>query len=95
VGRGINLEQLLERLAGTVELAGVVVRTTERLKDGALARLLACGPLEDDRRLRVMPALEQCLAPLQQRIGSLMLWLDRLGRRWLLGHAPIVARMSE
>ena len=51
VGRRVDLEELLERRAEPIVLAGVVVGPAERLEDRRLARLLAIGPLEDDRRL--------------------------------------------
>ena len=54
-------------------LAGVVVGPAERLEDRALARLEAVGPLEDDRGLGVVAALEQRVAALEQLVGGLAL----------------------
>jgi hypothetical protein len=51
----------------------MVERAPERLEDRALAGLLARGALEHDRRLRVVPPLDQRLATLEQRVGTLAL----------------------
>ena len=55
VRRRVDLEQGRERLGRSVALAAVVVGPPEQLEDGALARLLAGRPLEDDRGLGEVP----------------------------------------
>ncbi len=71
VGGRVDLEEGGERFARSLVLTGVVERAPERLQDRALARLLACGPLEDDRRGRVMAPLQQVVPALQQLVGRL------------------------
>ena len=68
--RWIELEQLLERRPGGLMLAGVEVRPAERLEDRRLARLGPVGALEHDRRLRVVPPVEQRLPALEQLVGG-------------------------
>ena len=73
VRRRIDLEQRLEGGPRALRLARVEVRAAERLEDRALARLEAVGPLEDDRRLRVMAPIEQSVTALEQVVGGLAL----------------------
>ena len=72
MGRRVDLEERLERHAGTLVTAGVVVGPTERLEDRGLAGLQAGGPLEDDRGLGMVAALEQLVAALEQLVGALV-----------------------
>jgi hypothetical protein len=87
--RWIELEQLLERGPRGLMLAGVEVRPPERFEDRRLAGLGPVGALEDDRRLRVVPPVQQRLPTLQQFVGRL---LGRLGfgfgARLRLVHLP-------
>jgi hypothetical protein len=70
--RRVELEQLFERCASRLVLSRVEVRPTERLEDGCLPRLGPIGALEDDRRLGVVPAIEQRVAALEQLVGRLL-----------------------
>ncbi len=91
----IELEQSLERGACRLVLARVEVRATERLEDRGLAGLRAVGALEDDRRLGVMPSVEQLLAPLEQLVGALRGRVVGAGlavRPVFVVHAEMVAR---
>ena len=61
VRRRVDLEHLLECGARPLGLVRVEVRATEGFEDRGLRGFEAVGPLEDDRRLRVMAAREQGL----------------------------------
>ena len=69
VGGRVDLEQRLEGLARPLRLPGVVERPAERLEDRAAPGLEPGGALEDDRRLGVMPAVEQLVSALEEVVG--------------------------
>ncbi len=72
VGRGIDLEEPLERRAGGLVLAGVEVGPTKGLQDRCLAWLQPVGPFEDDGRLGMVASLEQRLTTLEQLVCGLL-----------------------
>jgi hypothetical protein len=84
MGGRIDLEQCREGLPRAVVLAGVVVRAAQRLEDRALAGFEPGGPLQHDRRLRVVAPLQEVVAALEQLVGGLAV-------RGLVFHAVMVA----
>jgi hypothetical protein len=90
-GRRVDRQQLLERLRGPRVLSAVVVSPPERLDDRPLVRLQACGALEDDGGLRVVPPSQQGVAALKQAVGRLALGQEReLGALVGLGIAAAI-----
>ena len=71
VRRRVDLQERRERLGGPVALAAVVVRPPEQLEDGALARLLAGRPFEDDGGLGEVPAGDQGRTALVELVRAL------------------------
>ena len=90
VRRGIDLEHRLERLARALGLGGVEVRPAEGLEDRRLARLQPRRPLQHDRGLGVVVALEQRLPALEQVVGGLAL----VGRTGAVRRGPAAPRAS-
>ncbi len=92
VGRRIDLEQRLEGDPGALMASRVEVRTTQRLQDGGLAGFQSRGPLEDDGRLRVVPAIEQLVAALEELVRALALVVGVRFAAVSFVHAQMVAR---
>jgi len=89
VGRGIELQELLERRPSAIMLAAVVVRPAERLEDRCLAGLLAIGPRQHDGGRSEVALPQQGAPPLEELVRGLVV----VGRT--ICHAPMVARSRE
>ena len=87
-GRGVDLDELRERLGRLGDAPAVVVGASERLHDRALAGLQPAGSFQDDRRLRVVAPCQERRAALQQAVGRLAFG-QRAEERGLIRPGPI------